>query len=79
MVDKANAREWLEQRLLEQPPLGVHTVVWHSFLRLQLERAEQDGIRDALLAAATRYPISRISYEPYELGGPATLIVESFQ
>jgi hypothetical protein len=79
LVDKAPAAEWLERRLLESPPLGVHTVVWHCHLWLQLEQAEQDGIRDALFAAARRYPISRISYEPYELGGPETLIVESFQ
>lgn len=78
-VDKASAKEWLERRLLEHPPLGVHTVVLHCFLWHQLEQAEQDGIRDALFAAATRYPISRISYEPDEPGGPATLIVESFQ
>lgn len=78
-VDKAHAREWLEQRLLESPALGVHTVVWHSYLWYQLEQAERDGIRDALFAAARLYPITRMSYEPYELGGPATLIVESFQ
>lgn len=78
-VDKAHAREWLERRLLEQPALGVHTVVWHCFLWHQLDQAEQDGIRDALFAAASRYPITRMSYEPYEVGGPATLIVESFQ
>jgi len=79
LVDKASARQWLERRLLEQPALGVHTVVWHCQVWHQLEQAEQDGIRDALFAAAGRYPITRISYEPYELGGPATLIVESFQ
>jgi hypothetical protein len=78
-VDKAHAQEWLERRLLEQPALGVHTVVWHGYLWHQLEQAEQDGIRDAMLAASRRYPITRISYEPYELGAPATLIVESFQ
>jgi hypothetical protein len=78
-VHKARAREWLERRLLEHPALGVHTVVWHCHLWHQLEQAEQDGIRDALLAAARRYPISRISYEPYELAGPTTLTVESFQ
>jgi len=78
-VDKVHAREWLERRLLEQPALGVHTVVCHSHVWHQLDQAEQGGIRDALFAAARQYPISRISYEPYELGGPATLIVESFQ
>jgi hypothetical protein len=79
LVDKAPAREWLEQRLLERPPLEVHTVVWHSQVWHQLEQAEQDGVRDALFAAARRYPITRISYEPYELAGPPTLIVEPFQ
>jgi len=79
VVDKKNAREWLEQRLLEQSVLGVHTVVWHCHVWDQLDQGERDGIRDALLAAARRYPISRISYEPYQQGGPATLIVESFQ
>jgi hypothetical protein len=78
-IDKASAREWLERQLLESPPAGVHTVVWHCQVWQQLEQAEQDGIRAALFAAARRYPISRISYEPYELGGPATLIVESFK
>jgi hypothetical protein len=79
LVDKARAREWLERRLIEQPALGVHTVVWHCFLWHQLDQAERDGIRDALLAAAERFPVTRISYEPYEPGGPATLIVETFQ
>jgi hypothetical protein len=78
LVDNASAREWLELRLLGQPAPGVHTVVWHSFLWHQLEQAEQDGIRDVLFATAKRYPVTRISYEPYEVGGPATLIVESF-
>jgi hypothetical protein len=78
-IDKASAQEWLERRLLENPPLGVHTVVWHCQVWQQLDQAEQDGIREALFAASRRYPISRISYEPYELGGPATLIVESLQ
>jgi hypothetical protein len=78
-VEKAPAREWLERRLPEPPEPGVHTVVWHSQVWHQLEQAEQDGIRDALFAASDRYPITRISYEPYELGGPATLIVEPFQ
>jgi hypothetical protein len=79
LVDKASAQEWLERRLLEQPGPGVHTVVWHCHLRHLLDQAERDGICDALFAAATRFPITRISYEPYEPGGPATLIVESFQ
>jgi hypothetical protein len=79
VVDKARAQEWLERRLVEHPPLGVHTVVLHCHLWHQLEQAERDGIHEALLAASRRYPISRISYEPYELGGPATLIVEPFQ
>jgi hypothetical protein len=78
-IDKASAQEWLERRLLENPPLGVHTVVWHCQVWQQLDQAEQDGIRAALFAASNRYPISRIGYEPYEIGGPATLIVESFQ
>jgi hypothetical protein len=79
LVDKANAREWLERRLLEQPPAGVHTVVWYCQLWHLLEQAERDGIRDALFAAAMRFPVTRISYEPDEPGGPSTLIVESFQ
>jgi hypothetical protein len=77
-VDRAHAGEWLEQRLVEQPAPGVHTVVWHCFLWQQLEQAERNGIRDALLAAARRYPITRIGFEPCEPAGPGTLIVESF-
>jgi hypothetical protein len=79
LVERAGAQEWLERQLLGQAPLGVHTVVWHCHLWQLLEQAERDGIRDALLAAAGRFPITRISYEPYEPGGPATLTVESFR
>jgi hypothetical protein len=79
LVDQASAYEWLERQLIGQPPAGVQTVVWHCQLWHLLDQAEQDKIRDALLAAAERFPLTRISYEPYEPGGPATLIVESFQ
>jgi hypothetical protein len=78
LVDKADALEWLERKLLESPPAGVHTVVWHCHLWQLLDQAERDGIRDALFAGAQRFPLTRISYEPYEAGGLSTLIVESF-
>ena len=77
-VDKAHAQEWLERRLLAQPAPGVHTVVWHSHLWQLLEQTERDGILGALFDAAKRYPVSRVGYEPYEPGGPETLIVENF-
>ena len=79
LVEKASAHEWLERRLLDPPRLGAHTVVWHCQLLHLLEPAERDAITVALLEAARRFPLTRISYEPYEPGGPATLIVESFQ
>jgi hypothetical protein len=78
LVDKASALEWLERRLLESPPAGVHTVVWHCHVWQLLDQTERDGIRRALFAGAQRFPLTRISYEPYEVGGHSTLIVESF-
>jgi hypothetical protein len=78
-VDRAPAQEWLERRLLEQPAPGVHTVIWHSHLWQLLEQTERNGILGALFAVAKRYPVSRVGYEPYEPGGPETLIVETFQ
>lgn len=29
--------KWLERRLIEQPPAGVRTVLWHSHLWHQLD------------------------------------------
>jgi hypothetical protein len=78
-VDQAGAQEWLERQLLDEPAPGVHTVIWHSQVWHLLGQAEQAGIRDALFAAARRFPLTRIGYEPDVPGGPATLVVESFQ
>jgi hypothetical protein len=76
-VDGARAQEWLERRLLEQPAPGVHTVVWHCYLWHQLGQAERAAIRAAIRAAASRYPITRISCEPEEPGGPVTPVLET--
>ena len=68
LVDQAAAGPWLHRQLAAQPPAGVHTVVWHCHLWHQLDQAEQDQIRGALHAAATRFPLTRISCEPDQVG-----------
>jgi hypothetical protein len=75
-VDKAGAYQWLSQQLAGTPADDVHTVVWHSQVWHLLDPMEQDGIRTALGAAANRFPLSRISSEPFRVGERPTLTVE---
>ena len=77
-VVQANAGDWLRERLAGTPDPGVHTVVWHSQLWHLLDPAEQDDIRAMLPEAADRFPLSRVSWEPLQVGQRATLCIEDY-
>jgi hypothetical protein len=77
-VVQASAGDWLRQRLADTPDPGVHTVVWHSQVWHLLDPAEQDGIRATLTGSADRVPLSRISWEPLQVGQRATLCIEDY-
>jgi hypothetical protein len=75
-VVRASAGQWLRRKLAETPDPGVHTVVWHSQVWHLLELEEQDEIRAMMVEAAYRLPLSRISWEPFRVGGRASLCIE---
>jgi hypothetical protein len=77
-IDKDPAPHWLRTQLADQPPPDEHTIIWHCQLWHQLTPADQDTIRNTLLDAATRQPITRIAYEPHEPGAAPTLTIETF-
>jgi len=77
-VVQASAGDWLRQRLADSPDPGVHTVVWHSQVWHLLDPAEQDDIRATLTQSADRVPLSRISWEPLQVGQRATLCIEDY-
>jgi hypothetical protein len=70
-VDRADAAEWLEERLGERPhDDGVATVVYHSVVWQYLPRGTQERMRatfDAAGARATRdAPLAWLRMEPGE-------------
>jgi hypothetical protein len=77
-VVRASAGQWLRGRLAETPDPDVHTVVWHSQVWHLLGAHEQDDIRTMMVEAADRFPLSRISWEPFRVGQPATLSIEDY-
>jgi hypothetical protein len=66
-VQAAGGDRWLAERLGTPQP-GVVTVVWHSVVWQYVDRAERQGILDALSGAAERAtataPVAYLRYEP---------------
>ncbi|MFS8104996.1 DUF2332 domain-containing protein [Lentzea alba] len=77
-VEKADAVDWLRDRLRAPRSRDVTTVVWHSLFWGYLSADQQALVEELLHSAAARMPVAVICYEPRELSGPARLEVRHY-